>query len=415
MFPTSRLCLLSLCLASPCAPASAQTYTILYNFEGGTGAGFPQGNLAMDSSGVLYGVTRNGSTSAGAVYSLTPPAASGGAWTEAVLWNFDWSDGAIPNGVTLGSGGVLYGTAGAGGSLNLGTAFSLSPPASPGGPWTRTVLWTFGNPGDGRVPVGALTIGEDEALYGIASQGGNPANGSGAVFELDPPASPNGSWTEKLLWNFGTPGDGALPDAGVIIGKGRVLYGTTSEGGAYGEGAVYSLTPPESSGGAWQEALIWSFYRTCCGNPQHPEGSMAIKDGVLYGTAAGNGTGRDEGVFSLTPPATGGSSWDEATLRPFADDSAGYGLLGGVTPSEDCPASYGSTLHCDCGGMGAVFELKPSASPEGTWELRVLHTFDGADGNQPLSNLVHGRDGEIYGTASLGGSSGGGVVFSVLP
>jgi hypothetical protein len=113
-------------LASLSVPLHAQTYTVLYNFAGGADGGFPQGNLAMDANVVLYGVKGNGSTAAGAVYSLTPPAVAGEAWTETVLWNFDFTDGSVPNGVTLGNGGVLYGTSGAGGSLNLALRLCIS-------------------------------------------------------------------------------------------------------------------------------------------------------------------------------------------------------------------------------------------------------------------------------------------------
>jgi hypothetical protein len=43
------------------------------------------------------------------------------------------------------------------------------------------------------------------------------------------------------------------------------LYGTTSEGGAYlsgtmyGAGTVFELTPPTTSGGSWTESVLYSF------------------------------------------------------------------------------------------------------------------------------------------------------------
>src|SRR5208282_2368830 len=45
--------------AAICAPsAQAQTYTVLYRFKGGTTDGEnPQGGLALDKSGNLYGTT----------------------------------------------------------------------------------------------------------------------------------------------------------------------------------------------------------------------------------------------------------------------------------------------------------------------------------------------------------------------
>ena len=125
----------------------AQTFTALYTFDSvnyANGSG-PAGTLAMDGNGVLYGVTSLGGTytncfdgpgsDCGTAYALTPPASPGGAWTETVLWSFgaSASDGADPNGVVMGRNGVLYGTTTYGGQNGCGAVFSPTPPSTPGG------------------------------------------------------------------------------------------------------------------------------------------------------------------------------------------------------------------------------------------------------------------------------------------
>src|SRR6202012_5707166 len=43
-----------------------------------------------------------------------------------------------------------------------------------------------------------------------------------------------------------------------------------------------------------------------------------------------------------------------------------------------------------------------------------LHTFNlNSDGVNPLGVLFQGSDGALYGTTSLGGTNGGGVVFKI--
>jgi len=126
----------------------------------------------------------------GTVFSLTPPSSTGGSWTEAVLYRFAGSpsDGSNPfSGVVIGSGGVLYGTTRLGGSLDNGTVFSLTPPVSPGGSWTESVLYNFTGASDGNGPEGVV-IGSGGVLYGTTSGGGNPICdfGCGTVFSLTP-------------------------------------------------------------------------------------------------------------------------------------------------------------------------------------------------------------------------------------
>jgi uncharacterized repeat protein (TIGR03803 family) len=65
---------------------------------------------------------------------------------------------------------------------------------------------------------------------------------SGVVFELTPPVQKGGKWIETPLWTFTGGSDGGATTAGVALDAG-VLYGTTSLGGQYGKGTVFSVTP----------------------------------------------------------------------------------------------------------------------------------------------------------------------------
>jgi uncharacterized repeat protein (TIGR03803 family) len=172
----------------------------LYTFAGGSDGGDVESGVVIGSGGVLYGTTFNGGidvcySGCGTVFSLTPPASPGGAWTESVLYSFKGSpsDGTNPNldGVVIGTGGVLYGATVTGGTVHpscgipgCGVAFQLTPPASPGGVWTETVLHDFTSGSDGVSPNG-LVIGSGGMLYGT-TYGGGGALGWGTVFALKP-------------------------------------------------------------------------------------------------------------------------------------------------------------------------------------------------------------------------------------
>ena len=60
-----------------------------------------------------------------------------------------------------------------------------------------------------------------------------------------------------MLHSFGTGTDGVDPYAGLIFDAAGNLYGTTSEGGTYGGGTVFELTP--AAGGGWTEKVLYSF------------------------------------------------------------------------------------------------------------------------------------------------------------
>lgn len=380
-------------LTPPASPGGQWTEAVIYNFQTdftGKGDGtYPPSGVVIGSGGVLYGTTIYGGNNSfcggvgcGTVYSLTPPASAGGQWTETVLHVFSGSDGAYPyGGVVIGNGGVLYGATefggGAGvcsdnGAKGCGTVFSLTPPASPGGPFTESVLHTFtgalSGHIDGAAPLTNIVIGRGGVLYGTTFNGGTAAfpcadqSGCGTVFKLTPPPAGKSRWAETVLYSFTGNADGYYP-WGLVNGGGDVLYGMTYT-------AVFSLAPPASSGVPWTISVL----APTPGGTPFPTSNLEIgKGGVLYGTSFHGGTGPcvygpSAGcgtVFSLAPPASPGGLWTETVLHNFTESDgafpwAGVVIKGGVLYGTTWEGGSGSCVDSDGNtGCGTVFALKP--------------------------------------------------------
>jgi len=106
-------------LTPPKSTGGPWTEAVLDNFAGGSDGGSPTG-VVIGNGGVLYGTTQyGGSGCCGTVFSLIPPASgpfgSAGPWTERALYNFEGgSNGTYdPANLAIGSSGVLYGTSAA--------------------------------------------------------------------------------------------------------------------------------------------------------------------------------------------------------------------------------------------------------------------------------------------------------------
>ena len=98
---------------------------------------------------------------------------------------------------------------------------------------TVTTLHSF-NGGDGRAPEATLVQGSDGNFYGTTALGGTHAKGT--VFKIDA----TGSLT--TLHSFsGSPGEGAVPFAGLVQGSDGNFYGTTALGGTHWEGTVFKF------------------------------------------------------------------------------------------------------------------------------------------------------------------------------
>jgi len=141
-----------------------------------------------------------------------------------------------------------------------------------------------------------------------------------------------------------------------------------------------------------------------------PEGGLIIdSSGNLYGTTTNGGSGGGGTVFELSP-AMGG--WTYNVVYSFTG-CTGCGPLGKLV-MDAAGNLYGTTNADGANGKGSVFELTPEGG--GTWTYTSLHDFTGGgDGAYPWSNLVLDASGNLYGTASAGGTKGAGVVFEITP
>jgi uncharacterized repeat protein (TIGR03803 family) len=188
--------------------------TTLASFNGANGS--PSGHLIMDSSGNLFGLTES------SVFELAH-----NFNTINTLASFNGPNGAQPAGLVMDSSGNLYGTTYAGGASNEGTVFELANSSG-----TVTTLASFDLAVYGAGP-GAVILDVEGNLFGTTAKGG--ASGDGTLFEVA-----HGSAKIATLASFDAI-HGPVAPAGLIVDSSGNLYGTTSSGGATGEGSVFEL------------------------------------------------------------------------------------------------------------------------------------------------------------------------------
>jgi uncharacterized repeat protein (TIGR03803 family) len=244
---------------------------------------------------------------------------------------------------------------------------------------TVTTLASF-NGSDGANPFADLTL-SGNTLYGTTSGGG--ANGDGEVFSL-----PVTGGTPTALASFNG-SDGAVPKGGLTL-LGDTLYGTTAIGGAYGSGTVFSV--PVAGG---TPALLASFNG---GNGQDPQGDLVLSGSTIYGTTEygdGNGT-----VYSL--PINGGTP---TVLAGFDLVNGGSHPAAGLTLSGN--TLYGTASLNGPNGDGVIFSLSVTGGTP-----KMLASFDDQSGRYPEAGLTLSGN-TIYGTAATLGPGDDGTVFSV--
>ena len=189
------------------------------------------------------------------------------------------------------------------------------------------------------------------------------------------PAMTAQSQTFKLLYTFTGGADGLQPD-GTLLLKNGILYGTTYGGGASGQGRFLSLI------------LQPGLHGDSAGN--------------LYGTTYRGGNVNAGLVFELD---TGGNL---TMLHSFMGSDGGYPTANLIADSVG--NLYSTTTTDGNSNCGTVFKLATLGQTSPT-----LHSFScQPDGSTPKAGLLPAtRTGNLYGTTSGGGTSNFGTVFEV--
>jgi uncharacterized repeat protein (TIGR03803 family) len=170
-------------LKPPATQDGAWSYNILHMFVDVSDGRWPSGGVTLGPKGNLYGTTTEGGKAGdGTVFQLSPPAKRGGNWTESVIHNFDRNTESFrPEvGVAIDRKGNLYGT------TLFGEVFELSPPPQQGGAWTEAVLYNFTGGRDGGYMPSGLILGKLQfKLFGTTAEGG--VQNRGVVFQISLP------------------------------------------------------------------------------------------------------------------------------------------------------------------------------------------------------------------------------------
>jgi uncharacterized repeat protein (TIGR03803 family) len=256
------------------------------------------------------------------------------------------------------SSSTIYGVTQQGGAYDSGIVYQFIPGKSGG---TYSVLYSFGANSDANWPNGPVLLDSAGSLYGATSLGG--AFNTGAVYKVSPPQS-TGPWTESILFSFGggSQSSGITPVGNLLFDSLGNLYGVTESGGASQFGVAYELSPASgSSSSTWTQNVLFNFSKTA---GETPLAGMTWNpsNGSLYGTTSAGGSHTHGTVFQLTPPASAGS-WTEALLQQFTFANNGGLPSGRVLRDATTGYLYGTTYNggasgCD-GDCGVDFQIIP--------------------------------------------------------
>lgn len=281
-------------------PGTGGTWTqsVIYSFTGEPDAANPVNGLLIDANGNLYGTAYSGGGGGnGAVFEVSPNGSGG--FTEQVIYSYS----STLAGLVMNSTGDLFGTSST-------TVFELAPNGSGG--WGSKTIFTFTTVAQGTTPNGTLAIDSNGNLYGTTTAGGK--NSDGVAYKLT--LESNGTYKESILYSFG--GTGSKPDAGIVLDSSLNIYGTTNAGGKNGAGVVYELVAPTGTGG-YKERTLQTFIGE---NGAVPYDALVLNGGYLYGTTYNGGADGEGAVFVVNAAAKTTTTTCTSSMNPSTEGEA---------------------------------------------------------------------------------------------
>lgn len=364
--------------------------TVLYSFQGGSDGVAPLASLIADKVGNHYGTTYLGGGSGCGGTGCGTVFRLASDGSETVLHSFGGgTDGEYPQAALL--------TDKAGdlfGTTPIGGTYGAGTVFEITSNGTESVLFSFTGNADGANPVCALVADGSGNLYGTTLDGGK--YGDGAVFELA------ADGTQSVLHAFAGGSDGANPGAGLIPDEAGNLYGTTESGGSSNQGTIFKVATDGT------ETVLYAFPAGAKSGYGVPlESLVADAAGNLYTPVQGDEVHPYGGIFKLAQDGKGTIlHW----FKSLKDGTYPFAALI-VDAKGDLYGTTASGGRKGCGGgyaCGTVFKLAPGGAET------VLHSFAaGSDGESPEAGLIADKRGNLFGTTSEGGTDGNGTVFKL--
>jgi uncharacterized repeat protein (TIGR03803 family) len=358
--------------AAPSVLAAPPIVRIVHSFNGLDGKYPGTEGLVRGPLGTVFGVTRGG-----------------GLRDEGALFFVDAFDffhsvrsfsaggrrGWMPESVFFSSTGQLYGTTGAGGAYDCGTAYRINLIG------VFTTIHHF-DCVDGSYPNGPV-VAQDGFFYGTTARGGNTA---GNYYRL----SSAGEVTvlRDVPQNYSN--EAGL--TGLARGPGGEFYGTSEGWALGGRGNVFKIDT------AGNYTVLHTFEGGADGLWAASPPTVTA-DGTVYGTTSRGGEYDAGTIYRITPEGEYSvmRTLDGETLTPYA----------GLVLSQNGNL-YGTTVNGGIDGYGTVFELKPSG------EFEVIYKFSGLNYfSYPQGGLVETTRGTFYGTTGAGGHFNLGTIYKL--
>ena len=381
--------------------------TDIYDFTGGDDGANPYAGLYQDNNDTLWGVATGGGTNDnGTLFELQTDGTgfNADAYFNGRIGGQGYNNdpaGSHPYGelTVLDDGtqndGFLYATANQGGPYSCGTVVAYRSDNGLDNPWNngpiiQTVHQFTGMGSDGAWPFGPLALlsvtnynyVDEKTVTGVGvidtitntfltTAWGTTWKGgdfdAGCIYQVQNEyvtvtVIENGTvtseryvpevWlrTYQTIYSFTGGSDGANPYAGLILANDGNFYGTTVNGGAYGLGTVFMMTP------AGVLTTLHSF--SGVGDGAHPDGQLQLGPGSgnLYGTTTYGGNGNNGTIFNVR------STGAFANLYSFTGIDDGANPFAGLTLTAMSRVYCGTTGGSTVNGVGSIYEFIPDAA-----------------------------------------------------
>jgi uncharacterized repeat protein (TIGR03803 family) len=378
-----------LALLMTAAAAHAQTFTSLASFDSTTGVAPRQ--LVQGLDGRFYGTTT------ATVYAATRTGELSVLHIFCAVSN-QCLDGRAPSGSLVLGGSNLYGTTIFGGANNQGTVFRITLNGQ------LTTLYNFcaqAKCRDGAQPNAQLTWTASGDLFGTTSAAG-PTGFGGEVFRLSGPEP--SLVAVGLCKDYPWCTDGEFPLASLTQGSDGNFFSTAADGGAFGGGTVFKITP---------NGIVTDLHDFCqqtnCVDGESPTTLIQGSDGNFFGLAVNGGAGLEcsQGLcgtaFKLAANGTFTTLYNFCSQPNCADGAVPKSLIQATDGNF-----YGTTYEGGINNSGTIFQLTPTGVLTTLYEFCATGTCTDGQGG---SSIFQSTDGNLYGTTFYGGLHDDGTVF----